>query len=110
MFVCSRTGIRLTEQKSNLENSWSRLRFWVNVQTLIPKRNLEVSPEASYPAWLDIQPVNAVELEIGVNFIELFSFGLLLVDFFTVLTDERTINVILFGMQDIMCRLEKLWI
>ena len=81
MFICSRTGSRLTEQKSNLENGWSHLRFWVNVQTLISKRNLEVSPEASYTGWLDIQPVNAVELQIVVNFIELFSFGLLLVDF-----------------------------
>lgn len=77
MIICSRTGSRPTEQKSNLENSWPHLRFWVNVQTSIPKRNLEVS----YLGWLGIQPVNAVELQIVVNFIELFSFALLLVDF-----------------------------
>lgn len=88
MIICSRTGSRPTEQKSNLENSWPHLRFWVNVQASVPKRNLEVS----YLGWLDIQPVNAVELQIVVNFIELFSFVLLLVDFFTVLTDERTVH------------------
>jgi len=82
MFICSRTGSRLTEQKPNLENGWSHLRFRVNVQTLIPKRNLEDSPEASYPGWMDIQPVNAVGLRIVVNFIELFGFVLLVVDIY----------------------------
>lgn len=103
MFICSRAGSRPTEQKSNLENGWSHLRFWVNAETLIPKRNLEVSPEASYLGWLDIQPLNAVELQIVVNFIELFSFGLLLVDFFTVLTDERTVNMSSCSLCRMLC-------
>lgn len=42
---------------------------------------MEVSPEGSCPDWLDIQSVNAAELQITVNFTELFSFGLFLVDF-----------------------------
>lgn len=42
---------------------------------------MEVSPEGSCPDWLDTQSVNVVELQIIVNFIELFSLGLLWVDF-----------------------------
>lgn len=45
----------MTEQRSYLENGWSHLRFWVSGQSLIANRNLEVSPEASYPGWLDIR-------------------------------------------------------
>lgn len=81
MVICSRPVSKPAEQKYNLENSWSHHRFWVNVWTLILKRNLEVSPEADCPGWLGIQPVNAVELQIVVNLIELFSFVLLLVEF-----------------------------
>lgn len=42
---------------------------------------MEASPEGSWPGWLDTQSVKAVELQITVNFTELFSLGSLWVDF-----------------------------
>lgn len=39
-----------------------------------------ISPEGSCPEWLDMQSVNAVELQIIMNFTELLSLCLLWVD------------------------------